>query len=174
MNSNLSQVFSQRLERAASQTPPEDGATDMATDALSELDADKSSIGGTHTTTDIDDDNDDAYEGIEWTRLPNYCKPAHSAKRSRKSWVWRYGYRLWHRKLQRLFRLYCYCHVHKRPNGFYYANQSTPSIAHHLTKRKASHGVNKNGPKATSRVTMPASYQPSLLAHLHHKGLRVS
>ena len=175
INSALSHVWSQRLESAASQTPqtpPDDGATYMATDAPSELEVDDNSVGETPPTTDQDEDDNDAYDGIDWTRLPDYHKPGRTAKRSRKSWVWRHGYRLWHRKQQRLYWLCHYCHRHKHPDGFYQADQSTTSIARHLGERKAGHGVDKNGRKSTSRITMPASQQSSCSPTSTIKALR--
>ncbi|KAF2005134.1 hypothetical protein P154DRAFT_611636 [Amniculicola lignicola CBS 123094] len=57
------------------QSPPNEGATNIATNAPSELDFDESSVGGTPSTTDQDEDDDDAYDSIDWARLLDYHKP---------------------------------------------------------------------------------------------------
>ena len=73
------------------------------------------------TTEDDEDGNEDGTKGldkrfadnfndIDWSRLPLYCKPV-ATQKQRKSWVYRYGYRVALIKdPDRLFFVCRYCH----------------------------------------------------------------
>lgn len=151
MNQNLCDVFSQRLTQAELQELPEELATDAATEAASELDT---------ITLDLDPPDDAAYEGIDWKRLPGYQKPPIESKRGLRSWIWRHGYRVWHRKQQKLYFLCKYCHTHKIPGGAFMADQATTTAARHLGEQRQGHQLDSNG-----LVEKPRR-NASILAHM--------
>jgi hypothetical protein len=56
---------------------------------------------------------EDTFEGIDWSRLQRYMKPLASA-RARRSWVYRYGWRIALLKdPDRVFFVCQYCHEHR-------------------------------------------------------------
>jgi hypothetical protein len=92
------------------------------------------------------DDPHDAYDGIDWTRLPQYQLPHQSLKRS-PSWIWKFGYRVQERKPEgKTFWVCRYCHQRRRPNGIFNVALSTSSAMKHLARPMAGHSVNKDGP----------------------------
>jgi hypothetical protein len=45
----------------------------------------------------FDEHLEDGFEGLDWARLPQYMKPM-ASQRQKKSWIYRYGYRVALRK----------------------------------------------------------------------------
>jgi hypothetical protein len=135
MNRNLVEAFEQRVSQVDSQytvgVPTSDHATDAERDEL--------------TVTPVPTAYDLQYEGLDWKRVPYLQTPAYEARRSYKSWVFSYGWRVWHRKRQALFWLCKYCHQHQLPGGLYKVELSTSAIGRHLEQQKAGHGYNKDG-----------------------------
>ncbi|KAI1663810.1 hypothetical protein L13192_12207 [Pyrenophora tritici-repentis] len=85
----------------------------------------------------------DSFENINWSRLPQYIKPL-ASQRHRKSWIYRYSYRV--ALLKNLARLYfvCrYCHEHKyidaSRGGIFETTRSPSAAARHLEERRSSH-----------------------------------
>ncbi|KAA8621072.1 Dimer-Tnp-hAT domain-containing protein [Pyrenophora tritici-repentis] len=119
-------------------------------------------------TEDDEDSNEDSdkrlderfadnFDGIDWSRLPLYCKPV-STQKQRKSWIYRYGYRVALIKdPDRLFFVCRYCHQHKwidaRQGGIYETTLSTTSACHleqvrrghSLTAPSKTHSITKAG-----------------------------
>ena len=137
MNASLSQVFSQRIENASSQLPPDDDASsqlppdDDATDCATNATSNES----TSTPTPADDSQ---YEGIDWQRLLKFFKPPYEPKRTVQSWVWRYGYRIYHPKQRKQYWLCRHCHTHRAPGGLYTASDATSAIQRHLKEKRMS------------------------------------
>ncbi|KAI1684529.1 hypothetical protein KJE20_04813 [Pyrenophora tritici-repentis] len=85
----------------------------------------------------------DSFENINWSRLPQYIKPL-ASQRHRKSWIYRYSYRV--ALLKNPARLYfvCrYCHEHKYIDagrgGIFETTRSPSAAARHLEERRSSH-----------------------------------
>lgn len=68
--------------------------------------ANPQSPGSTHE--DTTDDVDDAYKGINWSKLEGYTKAPHS-KRQHISWTWEHGYRIQNMNSQALPCLCMHC-----------------------------------------------------------------
>ncbi|KAF7449964.1 hypothetical protein A1F94_013213 [Pyrenophora tritici-repentis] len=98
----------------------------------------------------------DSFENINWSRLPQYIKPL-ASQRHRKSWIYRYSYRV--ALLKNPARLYfvCrYCHEHKYIDagrgGIFETTRSPSAAARHLEERRSSHSyyAPRKAPVATS------------------------
>lgn len=91
----------------------------------------------------------DNFDGIDWARLPHFQKPARTLKQ-RKSWIFRYGYRLALRvDPTRTFFLCKYCHQHRLYDatgvGLSEITQATTSASHHLAITKTGHRIVRTG-----------------------------
>ena len=163
MNSNLNRVFSQRVESQNTQitdnAPP---SSYQATNAQSDIDEPQP----THDPLTASA-NDDNYIGLQWDRVPYLQKPQYSVNSKRESWVYQYGWRVWHAKELQLYWLCKYCHIHKIPGGMYVVQQSTSSVVRHLAERKPGHEVNKNG-----KIQFKTS-EPSVITYLQRSGVEV-
>jgi hypothetical protein len=87
---------------------------------------------------------EDNFNGIDWARLPRYTKPL-ASQRSKRSWVYRHGYRVALLKdLRRLFFVCRYCHERKiidaGGGGIYETTRSTSTLQRHCEDRKRDHG----------------------------------
>jgi hypothetical protein len=87
----------------------------------------------------------DNFDDIDWSRLPLYCKPV-ATQKQRKSWVYRYGYRVALIKdPDRLFFVCRYCHQHKwidaGQGGIYETTLSTSTSARHLEQLRRGHSL---------------------------------
>ncbi|KAI1567826.1 Dimer-Tnp-hAT domain containing protein, partial [Pyrenophora tritici-repentis] len=89
----------------------------------------------------------DDFEGIDWGRLRMYIKPL-SSQKSRKSWIYRYGYRVALLKdPSKLYFVCRYCYEHKYTDtgvGIYETTLSTSSAQRHLELPKRGHGHSKS------------------------------
>ena len=120
---------------------PAEGSEE-ATAALSEA-ADEATDEG------FDAHLEDSFNGIDWTCLPQYMKPL-ASQRHRKSWIYRYGYRV--ALLKNPARLYfvCrYCYEHKYIDagrgGVFETTRSPSAAARHLEERRPGHGYHAPG-----------------------------
>ncbi|CAO2655096.1 Nn.00g101600.m01.CDS01 [Neocucurbitaria sp. VM-36] len=89
----------------------------------------------------------DDFEGVDWGRLRKYMKPL-SSQKSRKSWIYRYGYRVALLKDPGKLYFVCrHCYEHKYTDtgvGIYETTLSTSSAQRHLELPKRGHGHSKS------------------------------
>jgi hypothetical protein len=112
---------------------------------------------------------DDAlYDGLDWTRVPHLEKCQYEHARGAPSWIYRYGWPVYHHTRRRYYWLCSYCHIHKKPGGKYDAS-STSGAAHHLGKLVHGHGVSATGLVRKDRDPN----QGSLVAHMRDSGVEV-
>jgi hypothetical protein len=119
---------------------PAEGSS-AATVAITEEDEDSSE----DCNKGLDERFADNFDGIDWARLPLYCKPV-ATQKQRKSWVYRYGYRVALIKdPDRLFFVCRYCHQHKwidaGQGGIYETTLSTSTSARHLEQLRRGHSL---------------------------------
>jgi hypothetical protein len=115
---------------------------------------------------------EDDFEGIDWTRLPQYMKPLASV-RTRRSWIYRYGWRVALIKdPDRIFFVCRYCHEHKIINcgggGIYGTTKAPSSAARHLEEKRRGHSYT-----APNKATVVAQ-ESALERALKDGKLRVS
>jgi hypothetical protein len=111
--------------------------------------SDKATIALSKATDEAANENFDAhlednFDGIDWARLPQYTKPL-ALQRSKRSWVYRHGYRVALLKdLSRLFFVCRYCHERKiidaGGGGIYKTTRSTSTSQRHCENQKCGHG----------------------------------
>lgn len=96
---------------------------------------------GTHEETT--DDVDDAYKGINWSKLEGYTMAPHS-KRQHISWTWEHGYRIQNMNSQIIFWLCKICIQRKaNRNTMYNIAGGSHSQIRHLRDK---HNLDANGP----------------------------
>ncbi|KAI8412297.1 hypothetical protein FOFC_08927, partial [Fusarium oxysporum] len=96
---------------------------------------------GTHE--DTTDDVDDAYKGINWSKLEGYTMAPHS-KRQHISWTWEHGYRIQNMNSQVIFWLCKICIQRKaNRNTMYNIAGGSHSQIRHLRDK---HNLDANGP----------------------------
>lgn len=96
---------------------------------------------GTHE--DTTDDVDDAYKGINWSKLEGYAMAPHS-KRQHISWTWEHGYRIQNMNSQVIFWLCKICIQRKaNRNTMYNIAGGSHSQIRHLRDK---HNLDANGP----------------------------
>lgn len=110
---------------------PTEGSS-VATGAITEDDED----GNEDSDKLLDERFADNFDGIDWSRLPLYCKPV-ATQKQRKSWIYSYGYRVALIKdPDRLFFVCRYYHQHKwidaGQGGIYETTLSITTSARHL------------------------------------------
>ncbi|KAI2484851.1 Dimer-Tnp-hAT domain containing protein [Pyrenophora tritici-repentis] len=94
----------------------------------------------------------DDFEGLDFSLLPRYVRPA-SSQSSRKSWIYRYGWRVaLLRDPSKLFFVCRYCYDYKMTpmSGIYETTRSTTAAARHLEEQKRGHGQSPPGKTAAS------------------------
>jgi hypothetical protein len=133
-----SQLRESQLEAAI--VAPTEGSS-AATVAITEDNEDGNEDGN----KSLDERFADNFEGIDWPCLPLYCKPV-ATQKQRKSWVYRYGYRVALIKdPDRLFFVCRYCHQHKwidaGQGGIYETTLSTSTSARHLEQLRRGHSL---------------------------------
>jgi hypothetical protein len=95
----------------------------------------------------------DTYDGLDWSRLKKYQLPLIIYK-YKKSWVYRYGYRVALRScLSRISWVCHYCYKRKFMDigrGVFYTTSSISAASRHLAEEKPSHNIVAPGktPKA--------------------------
>ncbi|KAI1676717.1 hypothetical protein KJE20_13732 [Pyrenophora tritici-repentis] len=94
-----------------------------------------------------DDDDDDNYDGLDFKRVP-YLERRQVERNSRggpKSWIYRHGWAVWHRKYKKNYWLCRYCHQRRKQEACYEAD-STTNAGRHLSSNKPGHSHGPNGP----------------------------
>ena len=86
------------------------------------------------TPSDADNTEENNYTGVNWDAIPHLCKTQATA-RSKKSWVWQYGYRMERCDNGRLVWLCRYCHQHKQTNTHEYIIGATSAVHQHLQRK---------------------------------------
>jgi hypothetical protein len=115
---------------------------------------------------------EDNFEGIDWHRLPRYCRPA-STQKHKKSWIYQHGYRVALVTNPKVIYFICrYCHQHKiidsGGSGQFDVTTATTSAAAHLGLNKTGHRLTKNGLRPLPLVGGARS-----IAQLVEAGIRV-
>ena len=85
---------------------------------------------------DVDGDDDDNYDGLEFKRVP-YLERRQVERNSRggpKSWIYRHGWAVWHRKYKKNYWLCRYCHQRRKQEACYEAD-STTNAGRHLKQQ---------------------------------------
>jgi hypothetical protein len=147
-NSFESQLRETQLEHAIE--APINGGSEAA--VATTIHDDNTSDGG------FDEDQMDDFDGIDWLRLPLYCKPL-ASQTARKSWVYRHGYRVTSLASKgKLVYFVCrYCHsrryIDASCSGIYETTRSTSTAAHHLESNRAGHGHVAPGKAAREALT---------------------
>jgi hypothetical protein len=116
----------------------------------------------------------DNFDGIDWDRLKRYMKPV-ATQKHRKSWIYRYGYRVALLNLpKRIFFVCKYCHQHKiieaGGSGVFEVSKATTSASTHLGQPIKGHNVTAAGVKTA--VQMPGGQKS--LAQFFKSGVEVS
>jgi hypothetical protein len=83
--------------------PPRDQWNQLILEPLSKLEADsaepsqpsRTSITGCDALYEGIADDDDTYNGLDWSKYPGYAKAPHK-KRQCTSWMWQHGYKIQH------------------------------------------------------------------------------
>ncbi|KAF1938976.1 hypothetical protein EJ02DRAFT_307570, partial [Clathrospora elynae] len=96
----------------------------------------------------------DNFEGINWNKLQQYCKPMRTLK-GKKSWVFNYGYRVALQrsaeqvadKQERTFFVCHWCHQNTASSGIVEFSTATSSAAKHLGLDRRGHYLSKHGKK---------------------------
>jgi hypothetical protein len=93
------------------------------------------------------DGDDDDYDGLDFKRVP-YLERRQVERSSRggpKSWIYRHGWAVWHRKHKKNYWLCWYCYQQRRQEACYEAD-STTNAGRHLSSNKPGHSHGPNGP----------------------------
>ena len=129
------------------------------------------SVASSHTTDKpFNREYEDNYDGIDWSRLPRFMKPATTSRRT-PSWIYQHGYRVVLRSDMETVYFVCnFCHIHKYIDAGLsgvYLSAATTGAARHLEEIRPGHGHVRPG-KARE------SYQPSPLRRMFSAGITVS
>ena len=139
--------FESRLRKAR----PEDAVV-APTEGSEQATAASSAAEEVATYEEFDASLMDDFEGLNFSLLPRYVRLA-SSQSSRKSWIYRYGWRVaLLRDPSKLFFVCRYCYDHKITpiSGIYETTRSTTAAARHLEEQKRGHGQNPPGKTAAS------------------------
>ena len=170
MNSNLEKVSSQTIACENRRNPPPK-ASSIAPTVDMPVDPSDDAIQAAGVLAPPDDDSDeDLFKGLDWARVPHLQKRFTQQLKGKPSWIYEYGWPVWHREKKQNYWLCCYCHMHKVSGGEYCVASSTSSAASHLGQKTRGHGFDRNGkinfqrPPATS----------SIVNQLQFKGVEIS
>ena len=92
-------------------------------------------------------DDDNYYVGLDFKRVPYLER--RQAERSRgavRSWIYRHGWGVWHRKHKKNYWLCQICHKQRRQQEAYYEADSTTNAGRHLSSNRPGHSLGPNGP----------------------------
>ena len=164
MNKNLEKVFAQRVVREDSRKIPQEFASiHPEVDELDHVE--------TPEIPPSANGDEEHFGGLDWDKVPHLQRRAYEHSRgSKPSWIYLYGWPVWHRKLKKKFWLCKYCHQHNMSKGEYNVDGATTSAAAHLSQRTRGHGIGKDGLINFTRLTG----QSSLLATLQLKDRDIS
>ncbi|KAF2728229.1 hypothetical protein EJ04DRAFT_592048 [Polyplosphaeria fusca] len=116
------------------------------------------------------DEEDHRFDDVDWQRVPHLQRRAYEHSRgSKPSWIYLYGWPVWHRKYNKKYWLCSWCHLHKKLSGEFNVELAISSAAKHLGKDLTGHGYNQDG-----KIDRRMSSQPSLLTHMQASGVDVS
>ncbi|KAI1511990.1 Cytochrome P450 [Pyrenophora tritici-repentis] len=124
-----------------------------------------------------DDDDDDNYDGLDFKRVP-YLERRQVERNSRggpKSWIYRHGWAVWHRKYKKNYWLCRYCHQRRKQEACYEAD-STTNAGRHLSSNKPGHSHGPNGPVpiASREGNIMGALAKSQVHIMRSKGIEVS
>ncbi|KAI1676761.1 Dimer-Tnp-hAT dimerization containing protein [Pyrenophora tritici-repentis] len=124
-----------------------------------------------------DDDDDDNYDGLDFKRVP-YLERRQVERNSRggpKSWIYRHGWAVWHRKYKKNYWLCRYCHQRRKQEACYEAD-STTNAGRHLSGNKPGHSHGPNGPVpiASREGNIMGALAKSQVHIMRSKGIEVS
>jgi hypothetical protein len=127
---------------------PADEGSEQATIALSSKASDAYEAHKTHEDEVFDSHLEDNFDGIDWDRLKLYTKPV-TTYLHKKSWVYRHGYRVVHRKdPTRIFWICHWCHKHKLTDiskGVYNTTSACSAAMRHLSEDRPGHRIHAPG-----------------------------
>jgi hypothetical protein len=121
-----------------------------------------------------DGDNDDNYDGLDFKRVP-YLERRQVERNSRgrsKSWIYRHGWAVWHRKYKKNYWLCRYCHQRRNQEACYEAD-STTNAGRHLSSNKPGHSHGPI-PIASREGNIIGAFAKSQLHIIKSKGIEVS
>ncbi|KAA8618996.1 Dimer-Tnp-hAT domain-containing protein [Pyrenophora tritici-repentis] len=118
-----------------------------------------------HGTFDFDDDE------AEYPDLP----PRTVSRGGPKSWIYRHGWAVWHRKYKKNYWLCRYCHQRRKQEACYEAD-STTNAGRHLSSNKPGHSHGPNGPVpiASREGNIMGALAKSQVHIMRSKGIEVS
>ena len=126
---------------------------------------------------DFPNDGDEDYDGLDFKRVP-YLERRQLERSSRggpKSWIYRHGWAVWHRKHKKNYWLCRYCHQQRRQEACYEAD-STTNAGRHLSSNKPGHSHGPNGPIpiASREGNIMGALAKSQVHIMRSKGIEVS
>jgi len=123
-------------------------------------------------------DDDESFLDLDWERVPHLERRQgpRSLRGSKPSWIYKYGWPVFHRKHQKNYWLCRYCHVHRRSEASYDVSTSTSSAGSHLSKLTRGHSVGPNSPitKASREGNIRGAIVHSQVYQMRKKGVEVS
>ncbi|KAI0615983.1 hypothetical protein TUN199_12043, partial [Pyrenophora tritici-repentis] len=92
-----------------------------------------------------------------------------------KSWIYRHGWAVWHRKYKKNYWLCRYCHQRRKQEACYEAD-STTNAGRHLSSNKPGHSHGPNGPVpiASREGNIMGALAKSQVYIMRSKGIEVS
>jgi len=122
-------------------------------------------------------EDDNIYDGLNWERVPELERRQTERQRGLPSWIYRYGWPVWHRKKQRNYWLCFYCHKHRYPGGVFDVSTSTSSAGSHMKQLTRGHGFDAEGlivRKASAEGTIIRAVGRSVVEKMRDKSVVVS
>ncbi|KAF2179950.1 hypothetical protein K469DRAFT_715816 [Zopfia rhizophila CBS 207.26] len=136
MNRNAEKVFKQRVARE-NRRNPSPILPSVAPEPDDAPDDDAPLIDS--------DDRKAQYDGIDWKRVPHLQIRDKEHTKGNPSWIYNYGWPLWHRRRQKRWWLCKYYYIHKMKGGEYNVHISTSSAGTHLSAHTLGYGYNRDG-----------------------------
>ena len=115
--------------------------------------------------------------GLNWKRVPELERRQIERQRGPPSWIYRYGWTVWHRKKRRNYWLCFYCHKHRFPGGVFDVSTSTSSAGTHVKQFTRGHGFDAEGPIArtsSAEGTIMRAVGRSIVEKMRDQGVAVS
>jgi hypothetical protein len=144
------------------------------------------SVGDTPSNADRSDLNPPApqplvdeaeYEGLDWKRVPflERRQLEHNARGKKPSWIYKHGWPVWHRKIQKNYWLCRLCH-HLRMPDTYFDAASTGNASNHLAKAIRGHSMGPNGAIRihSKEGNIPSAIARSQVMMMRQSGVQVS
>ncbi|KAH7394708.1 hypothetical protein BKA66DRAFT_438516 [Pyrenochaeta sp. MPI-SDFR-AT-0127] len=161
MNRNAEKAFEQRVARENCRNPPP---------ITLSIALDPDDAPDDNATLVDSDDRKAQYDDIDWKRVPHLQIRDKEHGKGNPSWIYNYGWPLWHRHRQKRWWLCKYCHTHKMRGGEYDVHMSTSSAGTHLSANTPGHGYNRDG-----KINFGLPPNTSSIVHqLQFRGVEVS